>query len=317
MGAYSRVKRRIWHDEAVQNLSPTAKLLFMYLLTCPHGNALGCFVLKRGYATDDIGIDAETFGRDFAELQQRGLVAYDPETHLLLIPNYLKHNPITHRNQATGAIKRLDELPTSPLLAKLLEAVESAGKDYLKDLAEAIRQRLPKDMPKDFDHAFGQHPDTGSPDPDEGSPPGDRPPQDGESRPKRRARRGKDIALEVLREKADLDRPAPLPHQQDLQDVVAVYHEQFPQPDGTSKERLSQITQWAYQDFGALLAQNVPKQHIVMAIRASPPGSMPRDCVRTYQRMYQRGQFSAPDEYEDIASRIGNLNFRKKEDAPF
>ena len=142
MGSYVRVKRRVWHDEKVQPLAPEAKLLFMYLLTSPHGNALGCYVLRRGYALEDLGWDAQTFDQHFRSLLDAEVIRYDPDTHVILIPRFLKHNPIMHRNQAKAAISALDELPTTPLLADLLATVEELDKGSLKDLAEALRKRL-------------------------------------------------------------------------------------------------------------------------------------------------------------------------------
>lgn len=142
MGSYVRVKRRVWHDEKVQPLAPEAKLLFMYLLTSPHGNALGCYVLRRGYALEDLGWDTATFDLHFQALLDAGVIRYDPETHVVLIPRFLAHNPITHRNQAKAAISALDELPTTHLFVDLLKTVEELGKGFLQDLAEALRQRL-------------------------------------------------------------------------------------------------------------------------------------------------------------------------------
>src|SRR3990172_430969 len=58
-----QIQSRIWHDDKFISLTPLQQRLFFYILTCPHGNLIGLFVLKTGYACEDL----KSFGKDFAK----------------------------------------------------------------------------------------------------------------------------------------------------------------------------------------------------------------------------------------------------------
>ena len=96
MGDYARVKVKIWHSSTFSQLSNDAKLLWLYLLTCPHGNMLGCFILKKGYMIEDLQWSKKRLKRAFGEILNvkradggAGLVAFDADKNCVLIHNYM------------------------------------------------------------------------------------------------------------------------------------------------------------------------------------------------------------------------------------
>lgn len=137
-GRYVHIKSRFWMDEKVRGWSDDAKLLALYLLTSPHNNVLGCYVLPELYACADLGWERKRFAKAFARLVEDDFVKVDPKTDLVLIVNYLRHNPIDNGNRAEGAIKVLAELPRSGLFKVLAEMVRELGKPYLEQLAQAL-----------------------------------------------------------------------------------------------------------------------------------------------------------------------------------
>jgi len=152
MGKYSKIQKRIWNDPTFNRLSEDAKLLWFYLLSCPHGNTIGLFVLKPGYACADLGWSEERFREALQELstiplwnrQGKGLISYDEDTYLLLIKNYLEHNPLANPNQVKAAKKRLEELPISPLFQELKQLLEELGKPLYQPLLEWLNKQLSK-----------------------------------------------------------------------------------------------------------------------------------------------------------------------------
>ena len=54
---YQAIHSHIWNDEKFQSLTPRQQLLFLYILTCPYGNLLGMFVLKKYYILEDLKYD--------------------------------------------------------------------------------------------------------------------------------------------------------------------------------------------------------------------------------------------------------------------
>jgi hypothetical protein len=127
---------KIWHDEKFIKLTPQQQRLFFYILTCPHGNLSGIFVLKPGYAVEDLKCLPKDFKKDLSRLCEMNLVSYDFENAVILIHNFLKHNPITNPNQKKAVVSQLLALPNSPLLKIFI--------DNHKDLTEGLREVLLK-----------------------------------------------------------------------------------------------------------------------------------------------------------------------------
>lgn len=143
-GRYSRIKSKFWTDEKSGKWDDSTKLLALYLLTSPHINILGCYVLPKGYICEDLGWTTEQLAKPFAKLLADGFIKYDEANKLLLIPNYLKHNPIENRNQAIAALKQLMELPRSPLIAELQQLCEPFRKLFGERFEERFAERYGK-----------------------------------------------------------------------------------------------------------------------------------------------------------------------------
>lgn len=135
---YSRVMSRFWGDEKVLVWDDDMKLLALYILTCPHGNMLGCFRLPKLYICEDLRWDAKRLDKPFAKLLEEEFMKYDEEARSILIKNYLIHNPIENENQAKAAVKKLKELPKSQLLSDLKLFIERLDKPFLELLAKQI-----------------------------------------------------------------------------------------------------------------------------------------------------------------------------------
>lgn len=94
MRTYGKVKIAFWEDEKIRELPDAPKLLALYCLTGEHSNAIGCFRLPLGYIETDLRWSKDTAQAALTELIDTGFALYDEETHYLLMPRYLEHNPI-------------------------------------------------------------------------------------------------------------------------------------------------------------------------------------------------------------------------------
>ncbi|MEG3071054.1 MAG: hypothetical protein RQM92_09770 [Candidatus Syntrophopropionicum ammoniitolerans] len=144
---YTRVESRFWQDEKMRAVSVDARYLMLYLLTSPHRNIIGFYFLPAPYACFDLGWDEKRFNVALNELIAAGVVLYDQEAHVLLVVNYLKHNPLENPNQGKGAVSKLKELPQTVLLKDFLTVVEQLSKPYLetkKNPYEALLKRIHK-----------------------------------------------------------------------------------------------------------------------------------------------------------------------------
>jgi len=139
---YTRVESRFWQDEKMRAVSDDVRYLMLYLLTSPHRNILGFYFLPSPYACFDLGWDEKRFQKGLQELLQTGRVKYDARAHVVLVQNYLKHNPLENPNQVKSAIERLEEMPQTPLFQDFLAVVEQFDKPFVQPLVERLRERL-------------------------------------------------------------------------------------------------------------------------------------------------------------------------------
>jgi len=141
MSRYIRIASRFWTDEKVIKLSEQEKFLYLYILTSPHSNMLGFYVLPKLYAMHDLGWNDEQFTKPFTKLLEKGLIKYDETTSVILIPNFLRYNPIQNINQAKGAAKALQELPDNPLFPLFFQCLKRFAEPFMKPFQELLPER--------------------------------------------------------------------------------------------------------------------------------------------------------------------------------
>ena len=142
--AYAQINRKIWNTCQFRALSQNARQLYFYLMTCPHGNTIGMYVLRPGYALDDLqwGTDRQRFMQPLTELLNNGLFKYDPDAEIILDVEQLEKHPPSNPNSVTAAIRNINTLPKTPLFQDLLEVTERIDKPFIEPLAERLRKRL-------------------------------------------------------------------------------------------------------------------------------------------------------------------------------
>jgi hypothetical protein len=208
---YQKIFSQIWFDEKFAALTPMQQRLYLYILTCPHGNLTGCFVLKSGYACADLKSLQKDFEKDLAKLVEMGLVKYCQTHELILIPNFLKYNPITNPNQKKAAIKLIKQMPKSQLLLHLKGLI----KGLPEELWEGIREGVSKpetetetetelDLELNNKYIYKRYISSPSP-PDEAQ---DAPPADIDSR---KAKRKNTIPYQQIIDLWNKHAPQPLP----------------------------------------------------------------------------------------------------------
>jgi hypothetical protein len=135
---FQKIETAIWNDEKFCTLTPMQQRLWLYLLTCPHGNLAGIFVLKEGYALGDLKYSRKDYRKDFSKLLEMGSFGYDEESNTVWIRNFLKYNPITNPNQKKSFSKALQSLPKSPLVSAFIRH----NQGLIAGLPEVLREGL-------------------------------------------------------------------------------------------------------------------------------------------------------------------------------
>lgn len=124
--AFRKIETRLWHDEKVRAMTSDTKLLWLYMLTGPQSNSLGCYVISKATMADDLDWPLPKLERTFSELLAKNLIKYDEPTRLLFVINYLKHNA-KFENIATksAAVRQFYALPKSAVLEAFLECAKT------------------------------------------------------------------------------------------------------------------------------------------------------------------------------------------------
>lgn len=121
---------KIWKNAKFLRLSQEAKHLFFYVLTSPHGNMIGFYHLPNLYIAADVNLPIGDVQPLINEIVTQGLIEYDKEAEVVLIPSWFEHNPLSNENQVKGARSALSEVPRNRLLNRFETVSKGFGNRY-------------------------------------------------------------------------------------------------------------------------------------------------------------------------------------------
>lgn len=93
----------MWRKPSFKNLSPNAKLIYLFLLTGPDTNAAGMVSYPMPEIVDSTGLSKADAKKALKELQDSGRVMWDESVSLFLIIRWIKHNPLVSPKLETSA----------------------------------------------------------------------------------------------------------------------------------------------------------------------------------------------------------------------
>ena len=82
---FAKIRPNLWKSEKMRSLSPTGKLLAMYLLTSPTYSMIGIYEQSKVVAQKHTGMLVEDFNAALAELQAIDFIKYDEETEVVWV----------------------------------------------------------------------------------------------------------------------------------------------------------------------------------------------------------------------------------------
>ena len=136
------VNTKFWDDSFIQDLTPSEKLLFLYLLTNPLTNILGIYEISIRRITFDTGLNKETISKAFERFGKVQKVYYIDE--FIILPNFLKNQKL-NSNMKIGVSKIFNELPNQ-LKTKLLdndnESVSNDSKGFEMVLNSLLKYEI-------------------------------------------------------------------------------------------------------------------------------------------------------------------------------
>lgn len=149
MGArkFMPVSPAIW-NRRVLGLGKDVVIVYVYLLTNKHRNSEGLYHLPIAYMLGDLGgldLDEDAIRAALEALQDEALIYFDASVDVVFIPDALLLQPPASPKQLEGAIRKLRDVPRTPLLHKLYERAlaycgeeNKAGESLPKKLIEAF-----------------------------------------------------------------------------------------------------------------------------------------------------------------------------------
>jgi hypothetical protein len=139
---FIRIQRALWNKSDYRSLSDDAKLLFLYINSCPHGNLMCYYLLPTGYACEDLSWDGKRFAKGLGELLDKRLILYDHKTHVVLDLHHILKFPPQNPNQVKAAKEKFNDLPFNSLIQPFIELLERLEEPFIKPLLEHISKRL-------------------------------------------------------------------------------------------------------------------------------------------------------------------------------
>ena len=108
---FAKIATSLWWSEKFNSVGDREKLLYLYLLSCTHGNSAGCYVLPEQYVCIDLSLPQDTVYKDLDTLSKARLIRYNRDTSVLYIPNFLRHSPVMNSKHGKGLYKLVSVLP--------------------------------------------------------------------------------------------------------------------------------------------------------------------------------------------------------------
>jgi hypothetical protein len=111
MRDFGKVHTQFWASTSVRELSEDARMLALYLLTCPHGTIAGVFRLPDGYACEDLKWSSERVSKGFHELFRKGFANRCETTKWVWVLKHFEWNALENPNQRKSAVKVCSQIP--------------------------------------------------------------------------------------------------------------------------------------------------------------------------------------------------------------
>lgn len=122
MRDFCKVSPTVWRSKKFRGLpNMECRHVYLYLLTCPHANASGCFDIHPLYAAADTGLSEEQFRNCINTLSNAGLVEWDDAENTVLIGNWVEFNGPQNPKHALGILSQLAQASSEELRSKAFQ----------------------------------------------------------------------------------------------------------------------------------------------------------------------------------------------------
>lgn len=144
MAIYRNVSLSFWEDiKIVDDFTPEDRYFYLYLLTNPHTNLLGCYQVSFKQMINETGYNKDTIEKIIDRMVNiHNVIIFDNETNEIFIKNWYKYN-WTRSEKLLKKVEKLIEYIKSEELKKHLEKIliqyrVSIGYPYTMDTSVSV-----------------------------------------------------------------------------------------------------------------------------------------------------------------------------------
>jgi hypothetical protein len=149
MANWRPVDVRVWNDRKFLAGGDDARLLWLFLLTCPSLPIPGVVVGGDAALAELLGWTPERLRERFHELLRNGLQVRR-ESRIVWLPNALKYQPPANPNMVKCWAGKWDDVPEGELKPELWEAIRIACKRWSVLFGKLFLKPLPEPLPEPF-----------------------------------------------------------------------------------------------------------------------------------------------------------------------
>jgi hypothetical protein len=148
---YRKISVRMWNDREFMSLSNDAKLIWVYILTCPAMLPFGAMRATMAGMAEELGMEPKGFREGFQELLGKGLAKHCPKALCLVVPKFIQHNMPENPNVITSWRESIHMAPECDLLdihmSLVAQQVKGLPEPFVKAFAKAFPIPFGKGMP--------------------------------------------------------------------------------------------------------------------------------------------------------------------------
>jgi len=168
---FARIDTKEWtHLQDKKKPSSNALLVYAELLCGRDRNMIGFYQIELTWVrlSKRLGLERPDLEQAFKELQEKGLIAYDPDSEVVLVKDNFRHMPLTSMDVAVKAGYTLEAVPDNslfPEFASMLESIidhhreieEYSKKPYAEEATNPDGSKRPAGKPSDwYEHLLQQ-----------------------------------------------------------------------------------------------------------------------------------------------------------------
>lgn len=150
MREYGVIHTCFWEHPTIAALPIVSKLVATYLMTSKHINMIGCALLPVEYIVADLNINPKEALAALGSLMDVNFIKQDYDYKWVMLPTFLKWNPLLNPNQKKSAAKTFNKIP--PYLSFYKELTEILNLYDVK--VEGRKSELPETLSKPFGNPF-------------------------------------------------------------------------------------------------------------------------------------------------------------------